>query len=218
MRIFFLCGLLPLWAAPLNFNPVVQNPAAISADAETSTDSLPTRDSMTSNAPEVSSVKYITPQVFIRGIANAAADSSRKPLIIVDGVIWADERLPELSPSDIENITLLKYTDSTFNFPCNPRNGAILITTKEGIKNTVDSLLPRPCSDIASPLLKPAVRQHLGAILNGRKYMHDAAADSVLQLKPDQLSGLHVFKDSMLVRKLFPADTTIHFVIKVETH
>ena len=64
----------------------------------------------------------------IRGGGSVTQDSS--PLIIVDGFPIAS--LADISPSDIENLTILKDASSTAIYGSRGANGVILVTTKSG--------------------------------------------------------------------------------------
>lgn len=64
----------------------------------------------------------------IRGGGSVTQDSS--PLIIVDGFPIAS--LVDISPSDIENLTILKDASSTAIYGSRGANGVILVTTKSG--------------------------------------------------------------------------------------
>lgn len=70
-------------------------------------------------------------QVVNRGINSLYYDSS--PLIIVDGVITADEIL-NLNPGDIESITVMKDAMAASIYGEQAANGAIILKTKTGSK------------------------------------------------------------------------------------
>ena len=63
----------------------------------------------------------------IRGLGSYGASSS--PLILVDGVIAS---INNLSPQDIESVTVLKDAASASIYGARAANGVILITTKKG--------------------------------------------------------------------------------------
>ena len=68
----------------------------------------------------------------IRGLSTFGDND---PLILVDGVIYDSEGLNSLNPSDIESINVLK--DATAGiYGVRAANGVILITTKQGSKNS----------------------------------------------------------------------------------
>jgi TonB-linked SusC/RagA family outer membrane protein len=69
--------------------------------------------------------------VRIRGAGSI--NSSNNPLYIVDGIPAADA-LNILSPSDIENITVLKDASAAAIYGSRANNGVVLITTKKGVK------------------------------------------------------------------------------------
>ena len=70
--------------------------------------------------------------VRIRGIGSI--NSSNAPLYIVDGIPTADA-LNILSPSMIENITVLKDASSAAIYGARANNGIVLITTKKGAED-----------------------------------------------------------------------------------
>ncbi len=67
--------------------------------------------------------------VRIRGVGSVS--SSNDPLYIVDG-IPAEDALNTISPSDIENITVLKDASSAAIYGSRANNGVVLITTRKG--------------------------------------------------------------------------------------
>ena len=91
----------------------------------------------------------------VRGAGSLTQDSS--PLIIVDG--FPVNSMSDVSPTDVENITILKDASSTAIYGSRGANGVIIITTKSGkegkisvnfntfygvkhIANTIDVLEP----------------------------------------------------------------------------
>lgn len=67
----------------------------------------------------------------IRGLGSSGASSN--PLVLVDGVIGS---ISNLSPQDIENITVLKDAASASIYGARAANGVILVTTKKGKAGT----------------------------------------------------------------------------------
>ena len=67
-------------------------------------------------------------KIRIRGGGSLTQDSS--PLIIVDG--FPVNSMSDVSPSDVENITVLKDASSTAIYGSRGANGVIIITTKSG--------------------------------------------------------------------------------------
>ena len=65
----------------------------------------------------------------IRGLGSFGASST--PLVLVDGVT---ESLDNLSPDDIDNVTVLKDAASASIYGVRAANGVILVTTKKGRK------------------------------------------------------------------------------------
>ncbi len=64
------------------------------------------------------------PQIFIRGEDN--------PLIVIDGIAYANKRLSDIAAQDIESISILKGATATALYGFRGESGAILITTKNG--------------------------------------------------------------------------------------
>ena len=67
--------------------------------------------------------------VRVRGVGSIYSDNA--PLYIVDGIPSADG-LNNISPNDIENVTVLKDASSAAIYGSRATNGVILITTKQG--------------------------------------------------------------------------------------
>ncbi|WP_316790900.1 TonB-dependent receptor [Pedobacter frigoris] len=67
----------------------------------------------------------------LRGLGSYGASSA--PLILVDGVIGS---INNLSPQDIENVTVLKDASSASIYGARSANGVILVTTKKGKSGT----------------------------------------------------------------------------------
>ncbi len=68
-----------------------------------------------------------TPLVLIRGLGTFGNNS---PLFVVDGVIVGN--LSGISPSDIENVSILKDASTTAIYGAQGSNGVVLVTTKRG--------------------------------------------------------------------------------------
>lgn len=65
--------------------------------------------------------------IFIRGRASFSSDN--QPLILVDGV---ERKYSQISPDDIETISILKDASATAVYGVRGANGVVLITTKRG--------------------------------------------------------------------------------------
>ena len=68
-------------------------------------------------------------EIFIRGRASFAGDN--QPLIMVDGV---ERPFSQISPDDIESISVLKDASATAVYGVRGANGVMLITTKRGVE------------------------------------------------------------------------------------
>ncbi len=74
-----------------------------------------------------SGVPGSNPLVFIRGLGTFGNNS---PLYVIDGVIVGN--LSGISPSDIENVSILKDASTTAIYGARGSNGVIMVTTKKG--------------------------------------------------------------------------------------
>jgi TonB-linked SusC/RagA family outer membrane protein len=72
-------------------------------------------------------------KIRIRGGGSLTQDSS--PLILVDG--FPVNSISDVSPSEVENITVLKDASSTAIYGSRGANGVIIITTKKGKNNKI---------------------------------------------------------------------------------
>jgi len=69
----------------------------------------------------------------IRGVGSVNAGGS-DPLVIVDGISGVD--IASINPNDIENFSILKDASATAIYGARGANGVILITTRQGSKNS----------------------------------------------------------------------------------
>lgn len=69
--------------------------------------------------------------IFIRGVSTYA-NVSTSPLVLIDDVESDIETLSQLSPNDIQDISILKDAGSTAIFGLKGANGVILVTTRRG--------------------------------------------------------------------------------------
>jgi len=72
--------------------------------------------------------------VILRGYKGITGDNAA--LIVIDGVIQANNALNNLNPNDIESINTLKGASATALYGSQGRNGALIVTTKQGKKDT----------------------------------------------------------------------------------
>lgn len=74
----------------------------------------------------------------IRGV-NTIGNNS--PLVVIDGVPQAEaSRMNDLNPNDIESVNILKDAGSSAIYGARSSNGVILITTKQGHRETAPSI------------------------------------------------------------------------------
>jgi TonB-linked SusC/RagA family outer membrane protein len=67
--------------------------------------------------------------LLIRGRGSFAGGTNNSPLVLIDGVTGS---LNNISPDDIENVTVLKDASSAAIYGARAANGVVLITTKKG--------------------------------------------------------------------------------------
>ncbi|TKC04440.1 SusC/RagA family TonB-linked outer membrane protein [Pedobacter frigoris] len=77
----------------------------------------------------------------VRGVGSLGGNSSTQPLIVIDGLVQDFTNIPSvsgaaniinLSPNDVESVTLLKDAASTSLYGSRAANGVLVITTKAG--------------------------------------------------------------------------------------
>ncbi|HYF69653.1 MAG TPA: TonB-dependent receptor [Ohtaekwangia sp.] len=68
----------------------------------------------------------------IRGLTT---NGDNNPLVVVDGIVYSTEGLNALNPADIESISVLKDATAAI-YGVRAANGVILVTTKQGRRNT----------------------------------------------------------------------------------
>jgi TonB-dependent SusC/RagA subfamily outer membrane receptor len=74
------------------------------------------------------------PKVFIRGAQTLGND--REPLYVLDGIPVDGDWASSINVNDIESITVLKDAQAGVLYGSRASNGAIVITTKRGFRNT----------------------------------------------------------------------------------
>ena len=72
----------------------------------------------------------------IRGLST---NGDNAPLVLVDGIPYSTDGLNALNPSDVESLTVLKDGTAAI-YGVRAANGVIIITTKQGKRNTAASL------------------------------------------------------------------------------
>lgn len=72
-------------------------------------------------------------EFFIRGITSFGAGGN-SPLILIDGVELSVEDLARLQPDDIASFSILKDASATALYGARGANGAVFVTTKEGVE------------------------------------------------------------------------------------
>lgn len=99
-------------------------------------------NAVTALAGKVSGLNVITKNngvnpstsIILRGYKGMTGNNAA--LIVIDGVVQADNSLNNLSPNDIESINVLKGASATALYGSQGRNGAMIVTTKQGSKES----------------------------------------------------------------------------------
>ncbi|WP_159441159.1 SusC/RagA family TonB-linked outer membrane protein [Pedobacter caeni] len=66
----------------------------------------------------------------VRGVGSLGGTTSTQPLVVIDGLIQDAGNLENVSPNDVESVTLLKDAASTSLYGSRAANGVLVITTK----------------------------------------------------------------------------------------
>ncbi|WP_158838285.1 SusC/RagA family TonB-linked outer membrane protein [Polaribacter sp. L3A8] len=112
-----------------------------------------------------------SPQVLIRGLGTFGNNS---PLFVIDGVIVGD--LSGISPSDIENVSILKDASTTSLYGARGSNGVVLVTTKSGEKG-------RGKLNVSSYVGAQVVTNRYN-LMNTTQYLQFAANNNVFPDRP----------------------------------
>lgn len=74
------------------------------------------------------------PEIRVRGVGTFG---NSNPMVLIDGVEGTLSQLSDISPADIENISVLKDAASAAIYGVRAANGVILITTKKGTAGSI---------------------------------------------------------------------------------
>ena len=74
------------------------------------------------------------PEIRVRGVGTFG---NSNPMVLIDGVEGTLSQLSDISPADIENISVLKDAASAAIYGVRAANGVILITTKKGSAGSI---------------------------------------------------------------------------------
>lgn len=139
--------------------------------------------------------------ISVRVRGSSSISSSNEPLYIVDG-IPVESGLNNLSPNDIENITVLKDASSAAIYGSRASNGVVLVTTKGGSKGS-----SRISYNMQTGIQMPG---HLTEMCNTAQYIEmyneAAAADNASSVvKRPLIEGDYVknFADVNHVKEIF---------------
>ena len=130
-------------------------------------------------------------KITIRGTTSINADSN--PLYVIDGVISENMNV---SPGDIESISVLKDAASTSIYGSRGANGVILITTKRGTEEhtTVDVYAMAGVQTIAKAIPMMNSRENVEKNFL-RNFIYRTAAEGVDDLNTVDTNGYAVFQD-----------------------
>lgn len=88
------------------------------------------------NITATSGAPGAAPSIRIRGVGSINSDA--QPIVVIDGIIQGIGALNDLSPKDIESISVLKDAASAAIYGARSSNGVILVKTKTGKKGTLN--------------------------------------------------------------------------------
>lgn len=72
------------------------------------------------------------PEIRVRGVGTLGGGSKNNPMVLIDGIESSISQMSELSPEDIESVSVLKDAASAAIYGVRAANGVILVTTKRG--------------------------------------------------------------------------------------
>lgn len=125
----------------------------------------------------------------VRGVGTMGDNN---PLVVIDGLVGGDINL--LNPADIENVSVLKDAGSAAIYGSRSSNGVILITTKQGKKNSGTKITLNAMAGVQVPhiLYKPvsgyenAILRNEANVNAGLTPIYNAAQIRSLQEKGDE--------------------------------
>ncbi len=114
-------------------------------------------------------------------------ETGKNPLIILDGKVQPNSDINKINPNSIEKIEVLKNESATFVYGDAGKNGVILITSKNAIKDPVKIIGPT-----TNPIPKNTVY-----------YVDGVKVDSVAMHKidPKQITTVNIWKGEKAVNK-----------------
>ena len=89
------------------------------------------------------------------------------PLIVIDGVPYANISLNDIAPEDVESIDVLKGATASALYGARGGSGAIMITTKRGKKEGLEISVSNNTMFNAGYLRKPEVQKSYSSGING---------------------------------------------------
>lgn len=99
-------------------------------------------------------------QIIIRGISSINSSQNNQPLFIVDGMPVSGGP-SSINPNDIENVTVLKGAAAAALYGQEAANGAIMITTKQGVVGKVSTTV-NASVQVDNAVRLPEIQQMFG--------------------------------------------------------
>ena len=118
-----------------------------------------------------------SPSISLRG---------ESPLIVIDGVPYANISLNDIAPEDVESIDVLKGATASALYGARGGSGAIMVTTKRGGKDGLEISVSNNTMFNAGYLRKPEVQKSYSSGINGQyndnaSYVWGAKLDAGLE-------------------------------------
>jgi TonB-linked SusC/RagA family outer membrane protein len=99
-------------------------------------------------------------QIIIRGISSINSSQNNQPLFIVDGMPVSGGP-SSINPNDIENVTVLKGAAAAALYGQEAANGAIMITTKQGVVGKISTTV-NASMQLDNAVRLPEIQQMFG--------------------------------------------------------
>ncbi|MEZ4857693.1 MAG: mucoidy inhibitor MuiA family protein [Flavobacteriaceae bacterium] len=124
----------PIYASSMNVKMMpdgnVLNEVVVTGYANTNIDGLITGKAAGVKISNQNGLAGSANNIRIRGVSSFTGNNNM--LYVIDGVVISSNDLPNIEPEDIASVDILKGNNATTLYGSEGRNGAIIITTKEG--------------------------------------------------------------------------------------
>ncbi len=143
----------------------------------------------------------------VRGITSPFASGNNQPLYVIDGVPFngdvatgngsfsgGENPLLSISPSDIENVSVLKDASATAIYGSRGANGVIIVTTKRGKKSSRTDIKLNYVYSISNPLNTQDVLD-----TDGFKSLHNMIAKNTINAFYEGTASYIGFSDADLI-------------------